>query len=252
MEITKKVLSIMNLLAQGPTGVIEISKQLGIGKSTVSRTLSALENEQWVVQDINTKKYKVSFKMIQLSLSILSRINLRNISLPYMNELRRLTGETVILNLRVDLERVCIEQIQSFQALRGAVELGQMMPLWAGATGKAMLAYLEPHEIETVLNRMEEAGVHVLPSGKTIDAEKIREALSAIRHQGFEVASEETAIGAASVAVPIFNHEDSVVGAISIIGPLLRFTPEVALGHGKLAMQIANKISLELGSSRKY
>jgi DNA-binding IclR family transcriptional regulator len=109
MEITKKVLSIMNLLAQRPTGVTEISKQLGIGKSTVSRTLSALENEQWVAQDINTKKYKVSFKMIQLSLSILSRIDLRNISLPYMNELRRLTGETVILNIRVDLERVCIE-----------------------------------------------------------------------------------------------------------------------------------------------
>ncbi len=246
METIEKVLSIIQLLSKGPAGVTEISKQMGIGKSTVSRTLSALAEEQWVVQDPDTQRFKLGFKMVQLSLSILSQLDMRGISLPYMNELRRATNETIILSMRVDMERVTIEQIQSTLPIRGVVGLGQRFPLWMGATGKVMLAYLPTREIEEALAIVGQ-GDYTLRSGKRVDPEALREELGSIRLKGFAAAFEEVETGTGSVSAPIFGRGDVVAGALSIIGPGLRLSPQVE-SFGGLLIEAARKISLELGA----
>lgn len=40
-------------------GVTEISRELGLNKSSTYRILSSLKNAQWVVQNSTTKKYRL-------------------------------------------------------------------------------------------------------------------------------------------------------------------------------------------------
>jgi DNA-binding IclR family transcriptional regulator len=250
MRATDKVLAIIECLAQSPMGVNEISRQLGIGKSTVSKTLSSLKEENWLTQDAENAKYRLAHRMLKIGLSMLSNLNVRTISLPYMNELHEVTKETVTLNLLMDSERVAIEQVQSSHTIRGVITLGERLPIWLGATGKAMMAYLKPDEIKEAKNKLLNSERYTKASGEDVNIDRLLIELEAIRQKGYAVASEEIVLGTASVSAPIFDRNNSVIGALTVIGLLPRFNRKIAAKNGPIVSQFAKKISLEMGSIR--
>jgi len=253
MSATEQVVAIITHLTtdRAPQGVTEISKKLGLSKSGTYRILSSLKRAQWVVQDPTTKKYNLGRGALELGLSMVSQLDIRNISLPYLNELSKITHEASMLSARVGLERIYIEQIQSSHEVRQIVEMGRRFPLWSGAPGKAMLAYMEENEIEQVINNLRQSGVSVLASGQVIDTDKLREELAEIRKQGFAVSVGERLAGVAAVAAPVFGRDRRFIGAISAGGPLSRFNVDLASSYGPLVSQVARKISLQLGDSRE-
>jgi IclR family acetate operon transcriptional repressor len=72
--------------------------------------------------------------------------------------------------------------------------------------------------------------------------------LAQIRKQGFAAAVGERQSGVCGVSAPIFNHNQRVVGAISVSGPMPRFDMEKALQYSPLIMEKAKKISSILGA----
>jgi len=251
MNSADRVIAILSYLASnsGPRGVTEISKKQGLSKSSAYRALISLKRAQWVTQDSETKKYSLGAGVLELGLSILSRLDLRSASLPYLNELRNTTHEATMLSARVDLERMYIEQIQSDHEVGWKVELGRRFPLWLGAPGKAMLAFMSESEIEMAIDNLRKSGIQVYVSGRLVDIDKLRKELAEIRRQGFTVSSGERLLAVAAVAAPIFGCNHQVVGAISLGGPLPRFNLDLATRYGPLISQAARKISLRLGDS---
>lgn len=247
METVRKVLSIINLLTKEPAGVQEISKQLNIGKSSVSRTMAALVSEGWVKRHPDTQKFRLAFRMVRLSLDVLSQVDIRNVGMPHLMELRRITSETVILSMRIDMERMTIEQIQSTLPVRGVIRLGERQPLWKGATGKAMLAYLPTTEIEEIL-RVVRNKKPMLATHKRINVDELRKEIQAIRFRGFAVGFGEIELAEGSIAAPILGRNDLVSGAVSIIGPELRLRTK-SERLGSQVIRAARKISMELGAS---
>jgi DNA-binding IclR family transcriptional regulator len=154
-----------------------------------------------------------------------------------------------MLALRVGLERVFIAQVPSTLEVRMMVELGKSHPLWCGAQGKAILAYMEESEVEAVMNELIKSGTRVLASGTIIDIDGLSKELAEIQRQGFAVSFAERVPGAAAVAAPIFERDRRVVGAIAIGGPLQRFAPDIVNRFGRLVSQAATEISLEFGNS---
>jgi DNA-binding IclR family transcriptional regulator len=55
---------------------------------------------------------------------------------------------------------------------------------------------------------------------------------------------------AASIACPVFNHENRLVGAISIGGPVTRFTPDHRPGFVQQVLKAAEKLSTRLGCKK--
>lgn len=248
MSSSNRFLAIVTFIikSEEPKRLTEISKALNISTSTVYRILRSLKSAEWVVQDQVTKKYKVGIHLLELALSLISRLDLKNISLPFLELLNKEVNESVMLSTCVDLERIYVEQVRSHHELQHIVELGKRMPLWVGAPGKAMLAYLEETEIEQVIDRLKESGIRFFASGQGIDIDKLREELAETRNRGFSTSSGERIAGTNAVAAPIFNRDHRVVGAISIGGPAPRFSLEVATGYGPLIKEMADKITLQL------
>jgi DNA-binding IclR family transcriptional regulator len=239
----------MNYLATvgKAVGVTELSKHLSISKSSAWRSLSCLERQQWVLKDPVTGMFTPGIGVLELGLTLWSKLSLRSISLPYLTELRDITGESTMCSIRVGLERIYVESIESLHLVRYVAPLGKRLPLWAGATGKVILAHLEEGERERVIDDLRKSGLHVYASGEAVDADRLVEELAKIRREGFAVSTGERVAAVTAVAAPIFDHNHRITGAMCVTGPLPRFTPEIAADYGPLVSQRATKISQQLG-----
>lgn len=251
MKTIERIIAIITYLAVDPKfhGVTEISSELRITKSTAHRILSSLESLRWVAQDPRTERYRLGSMALQVGLSAVSNTDIRSISLPYLYDLQDNTNETAMLSLRIGSERVFIEQIQGKHEVRQIVELQKRYPIWLGAPGKVILAYMEQSEIETVLYNLVKSGVRTFASGQVLDISRLQRELAEIRRLGFTVSVGERIPEVTAVAAPIFNQNHQVVGAISVAGPISRFNVDMANNYGALVSQAARNIGFQLGDS---
>lgn len=222
----------------------EIVERIELPKSTVSRILSTLENEGFLVRDQDTARYKLGHAIYLLGLIAKQGLDIRNISIPFMENMTKLTDETSNLYLLENFERVCIAQIESPKPIKQLVKVGERFPIWAGATGRSILAQLDEsiwHEMEKELVQFTEKTV--------VDPKQFIEDLHEIRRNGYSLSLGEKFQEVGCVAAPIFN-ESGVIGCISISGPVYRF-PEDVTEYAKLVTDAAQNISYRLGHREK-
>ncbi|MHB1406060.1 MAG: IclR family transcriptional regulator [Desulfitobacteriaceae bacterium] len=225
-------------------GISEIATRLSMYKSTVHRILKTMEERGFVIQSLQNQKYRLGFKLFDLGNAVVSRLEVRDVALPLMRELSANTRETVTLNIIDNEERVCIEKVESTEAVRNFVQIGGRNPLWLAGSGKLLLAHLPQVEIERMI-RGKDLGSTV--QGKNITANELHEELALIRERGYAVSRSERNIGSASVAASIRNYEGKCIAGLSISGPESRFTGERLDMLIEQLLLSANEISKRLG-----
>lgn len=228
-----------------PRGVKELSQTLGLSVSTVHRLLAALVRKQFVRQDPQTSKYAAGPWLLDVALTYLRRLDLPQVALPHMSRLRDLTSETVTLSLRDGHTRIYLAQVESPQEIRQTVETGRRFPLHLGGSGKAILAFLSDDEIDAYLRQ----GALLAAGGEALDVAALRRELLAVRRAGFASSRSERLPGASSVAAPLRNHLDVVIGCLSVSGPAGRFGAEVVARYGPLVRQTADEVSRRMGAA---
>jgi len=250
MNTSERVIDIIELLASaaGPCGVSEISRQLGIGKNSTFRILSALEERGWIQQDVETKKYSLTGTLAGIAYKALSLLDIQRVSLPYLHELEAITGETSALCIRVNQERMFVNSVPSHHEVCRIVPLGIRHNLWYGSAGKVMLAFMPEAEVDTVMQTYKDTNDPVTPASQTA-IEALRKELIEIRKQGFAIGAEERSASVCGVAAPIFNHEQNVVGSLGVSGPMPRFNVDLALQYGPIVKDKAKKVSTLLGAT---
>lgn len=225
-----------------PRGVKELSDALGMNVSTVHRLLTALVNKRILRQGSVNAKYAPGPWLLDVAFAQLRRLDLPKVALPFMRRLRDETRETVTLSIRDGVTRIYIAQIESQQEIRQTVETGRRLPLLPGGSGKAILAFLPPAEIDAYFDQHDSA------ASATTDRAGWRSEFERVRCAGFASSRSERLPGAASVAAPILDYSGSVVGCISVSGPIQRFGEEAIARYGPLVRSIASEISGELGA----
>ncbi|MDQ7843423.1 MAG: IclR family transcriptional regulator [Armatimonadota bacterium] len=224
-------------------GISELSRIVRLPKATVHRLVQVLVSRGFLARDPATAGYRVGLTPFRLGNLFLAQTHVRQVALPVIHELARRTGETVNLNVVVDRHRICIEKAESPQDIRHAVELGRPLPLYAGASGKVLLAHLPEEEIEAVLA----AGIHRFTPRTIVDPARLRRSLAEIRRRGYAVTSDERVAGASAVSAPIRNGAGRVVAGLTISGPTYRFTPDRVRSFITLVREGARQISAALG-----
>lgn len=225
-------------------GVSEISAKLGIYKSTVYRILKTLEHYGFVIQNVQNQKYRLGFKLFDLGTAVISRLEVRDVALIYMQCLCSKLKETVALNVMDNDERVCIDKAETTESIRNVVPIGYRNPIYLSAGGKVLLAHLQENEIKRIINTKE---LKYAISGKPINPEALFRELQLIVKQGYAFSSNEISLGASAVAAPIRNYTNSVIASISVHGPEQRFDEERLETIIKEVVETANSISARLG-----
>jgi IclR family acetate operon transcriptional repressor len=244
-EAAARVADVLLMFTEGPAslGVSEIARQLGLSKAVVHRILQSLAARSFVAADPVTREYRLGPAAVALGARVLRDLDLRRAARPVLRRLRDATGETTTLSELVHLSRVYLDQFESRQEIKMTVELGLPHPLHAGASSRAILAFLPSEVIEQVIS----AGLPALTPATIRSAARLRRELALVRERGYAASRGERQEGAASVAAPVFGTDGEVAGAISVCGPVSRFDAAAVDRYVPLVTAAAREVSQALG-----
>jgi len=225
METSKKISTIVHAsnilkcLSQDIGNLTHISKELGLHKATVHRTLKTLESEEFVVQDPTNRRYYLGPLIQRLTANpMIGHHRLILHSREELEYLRKITGETTGLQIQMGYKRVILEEVQSRHAVKIYRGKGYAMPLYTAATGKILLAELSESDLNNLLNHIRLEPV----APRTItNKEELRKEVKKVKKLGYATSLDENIVGVASIAVPIKKYFCPV--ALGIVGPIHRF-----------------------------
>jgi DNA-binding IclR family transcriptional regulator len=238
-----RALAVLGVLAEAsqPMGVTEIARRVGLPKSVVHYHVSALVRNRYV-EARPDRRYGLGYAALRLGRGNYSNLELRARALPHMRVLHHDSWETVTLSVLVGRERVYVDQLVSPQEIKLAVELGRPFPLHAGASGRAIMAFLPPDSREVLLSEPLER----LSAYTVVDPNALRDLLESVRIAGVAISRSERQEGAASVAAPVFDNH-GVAGAMSVCGPEYRFGTASLERYAPMLRTAATQLSRELG-----
>jgi IclR family transcriptional regulator, KDG regulon repressor len=202
-------------------GVTELSRRLKLHKNNVFRLLVTLASRNYVEQNSRTENYRLGFKNLQLGQSVINKLGLHLQSHPVLELLQEKCNETCYVALLKDSHIINIDLVESDHPVRIVPRLGIMLPAHCTAAGKVLLAaktYDEQHK-NLELTGIGQHGPRLLSSRPSLQRQFAKAA-----GQDFAIEDEELDSGVRAVAVPVRDYTGSVVGAISIAGPLMRLS----------------------------
>jgi|SRR5690625_4104613 len=243
--IDRAVLILRCFDAQNPAlGVTELANMTGLSSSTVFRLLSSLKQNGLVSQ--SGSDYKLGPLVLQLAQQRGVAATLLAAAYPVATRLRDLVNETVgVHELLPSGERTVVGQVEGLHELRRVyTELGAPIPLTYGSPGKVILAHLPASKQEEWLTRP-------IPSvtPQTINnPSDLKKELAIIRGRGWAESNSERTAGIWSVAAPVFDSSETVIGALGISVPSVRMSDARSFRLGKHVKEAAAEVSALLGA----
>lgn len=225
-------------------GVSELSRELGVHKSTVFRLLATLERHGLVARNPETERYRLGLELLVLAAQVVEHMDLREIARPHLRDLSERCQETVNLAILHEGQVMDIEQFAPpVRSVKNIGWVGRRMPPHCTAAGKVLLAHLPKDRLERFLqSRLER-----LTPRTITDPERLREELERVRAQGYAIAEEELEDGLNALAAPIYDHTGAVNAAVSLAGPAFRVPPAMFPHLAGLLLDTCARISAELG-----
>jgi DNA-binding IclR family transcriptional regulator len=223
-----RALDVLECLGSEPSWLTvgEVSELIELKRATTYRLMKALESRGYVVVD-SQRRFGLGGAILRLAAVILKRNqHLVELASPSLEALRDLTKETVSLQTVVGDDRICLTEFVSKQPMRMESGVGQVYPLYAGAAGKALLAWL-PDRVRAMEEQMADSALLEPVASATIcDVAVLSRELDKIRAQGFATSNSEVIEGATSLAAPVFDDGGAVRAVINVTGPATRWSSE--------------------------
>jgi PcaR/PcaU/PobR family beta-ketoadipate pathway transcriptional regulator len=223
----------------------EIVRSLESNKGTIFRALSTMETMGYLEHDAETRRYRPTFKVLQLGFRAINNLEVRQVARPHLERLAHEVNETVSLGMLDGTNMVYIDRIRN-QAIVGVVlDIGSHLPAYCTTLGRVLIAELSPRDVERF---MKTAELKPYTSRTVTDATVLLSELSKIREKGYAVCDGELAVGLRAVGAPIRDNNRKVVAALNVSGS------EATISLRRLEKDIipavtatARRISLALG-----
>ena len=201
-------------------GVRSLADNLGFSPATVQRILNHLKAYDFVDQDPESRQYRLGNIYFQFLHTLQSTYPFTRTAVVFMQRLLSQTKETVHLNVIQNMERVCIDNIESPQNLKATMPVGSRSPLYAGASSKCLLAFSPPPFRERYLKRVK---LKPVTENTITDIQKLYDELATIGRQGYAASLGEHNPGLGSLSAPVRDHRGMLLASLSLAIPEVRF-----------------------------
>lgn len=218
-----RALSLMEAFEVGEAtlSLAELSRRLGMHKTTALRLARTLALSQYMVQT-EDGQWRLGPAAGWLGARYQAGFDVNNVVEPALHQLVKETGESASFYVREGDIRSCVARVEGPQSVRHNVRIGERLPLNKGAPGRVILAFSgaagEPYE--------------------------------SIRERGFHISLGEREAEVASVAAPVFGLNWRLLGSMCISGPSSRLAKARLEKHAKSVIRAANQLSYALAGSR--
>ena len=240
VQSVDRAVSILQVLGRrGVVGVTDLSTELTLHKSTVSRLLSTLEARGLVEQTGSRGRYRLGYGVVQLAEGAGKKHDLSLSSRAVCDVLAEELGESVLITVHDENDVVTIDQVIGSSLITTRDWVGQRNPLHATAAGKVFLADMSKEELRPYLRR----GLPRFTGATIVDRAALQAELAVVQERGYATTQEEQEVGLTAVAAPIRGHDGRVIAALCIAGPAFRLQPAVLPGIAQRLLPAAARIS---------
>lgn len=205
---------LIHVAETGEARADQIAEDVGVPLSTVYRYLKVLRQLELVEERDGT--YVPGWRLPELSGQDLAHTRLVQLGHTLLREISQATAETAVLTVRAGTQALCLRQVESRHPIRMAFKIGQLLPLYAGAGQRMLLA----HAPQSVVDRVLAQPLHRI-TARTPGRVAVLKELEQIRRNGFLVTHGEVAEGALAIAVPVFAGGE-IACSLTVAGPEFR------------------------------
>jgi DNA-binding IclR family transcriptional regulator len=238
-------LRLLQLFSESPHGLTatQIASRSRLPVSTVHRFLANLVSAGFLNCG-SDGVYHLGVACFAIGQAALGQLDIRRVSLPYLQELNRQTRETIHLTVRHGLSAVYVEKLDSPEQLRIHSRIGAAVSLYCTAVGKVMLAYMPDEERSRVLPQL---GLKRLTPNTVGSLQELEGELARVRKNGYSCDLEEHELHIRCVAAPIWDDAGAVNASLSITAPAVRMSLARLRQLAPMIQAAGLQISRELG-----
>ncbi|GAA3436039.1 IclR family transcriptional regulator [Kutzneria kofuensis] len=213
-SVVRRLLSVLATFdAATPTlSLTEIAARTELPLPTAHRFLAELTTGGWL-ERLPDGRYRVGLRLWKLGTLAPSHRNLRELALPYMQDLHDATRETIQLAVLDGRTALCVENINGSRSAPAKTRIGGRLPLHATGVGKVLLAAAGPE----LLASLAEKGFRRFTRYTIVEPGRLTRTLETVRDEQVAFSREEMTLGACSVASPVTSESGEVVAALSIV-----------------------------------
>jgi len=201
--------------------LIEIEEKLNIFSYQVEKILDILIKRGYVQYNKKTNMYSLGIKNFEIGHSYLTHIEIRKQAKPFLQKLGEIVQENVYLAVRSGWEIVYIDAYEVDKPVIVKSRVGKLLPMYASASGKVHLAFMDKDELEEFFKDVE-----LKPyTPKTIVEPKVlMEHLEQIKKLGYAIDDEEWEKEVRCFSVPVRDYTCKVAAAITLSAPSYRLS----------------------------
>lgn len=244
VKSAQRGLQILDLLtaSEKPLTFTEISEALAYPRSSLHNLLRTLVQSGWAELDPVNRRYTLGIRAWQAGNAYLRAVDLADRARPYMERIRDALDETVQLAVRDGRHNVYVAKADGSQMLMLASAVGRRLHAHATGVGKTLLADLTDDELHELLDG---EPLERFTEQTITDLDELAKELAEIRDRGYGLDNEEYTLGVRCVAVPVRDHTGTVVAAMSVSVPTIRFDAQ----RVELARDLLSTASAELSTA---
>lgn len=214
--VPSKLLGLLDLYSHQRSAftLSELSRLSGLPLSTTHRLVAELAS--WgALERGDDGRYRIGLRLVELGALCPRGVGLRDVALPFMEDLYEATHQNVQLAVREGLDGVYIERIAGRSAVPVLTRVGARWPLHATGVGLVLLAYAPADVQEEVLA----APLKAFTPYTVTDPGTLRRMLAEARRTGVAVSDRQITDDAYSVGSPVMGPDGQCVAALSIVVP---------------------------------
>lgn len=227
---------------QEELGVSELSKTLGINKSTVHKIVLTLCHHGFLERNEDAKRYRLGPVLFELGNIVLDGIDLRAVARPLLRHLVNVTGQTVILGV-LDGDRVTIiDREESPDPMKITSPIGKRIPACAGSFGKVLLS---PQDVDRLYGSK---GLPSFTKNSITSIQDLKAELRKARVQGYSIDDQEYMEGVRAVSAPVVDAAQRVIAAVTVVGFAARMPDDRMPFIIEETLKASEKISMRMGA----
>jgi len=244
----ERALNILEAAAQRRDGLTnaEISRKLGIPKSSASYILRTLEKRGYLRREAETGRYRLGLKILSLGGDAQANLDIADVALPFMRILGEKIRMTVHLAVLDQGEAVYIEKVEAPGFFKVNTWVGRRMFLHSTSVGKCLLAWLPKHDVE---NLVKQQGLKKRTPKTITSIMRLIAELEHVKQSGYAVDDEENSLGARCLGAPIFDTMGNVTAALGASGTLTQTDEDSVPRIIEALKETARRISRQMQKS---
>lgn len=228
--VLDKATAVLAALEAGPATLAQLVTATGLARPTAHRLAVALEHHRMVARDMHGR-FILGPRLGELA-SAAGEDRLIAAAGAVLVALRDQTGESAQMYRRQGDSRVCVAAAERPIGLRDSIPVGSTLTMLAGSAAQVLLAWEEPDRLHRGLK----------------GARFTATTLSGVRRRGWAQSLSEREPGVASVSAPVRGPSGRVVAAVSVSGPVERFTRQPGRQHAGAVVAAADRLTAVLRS----